>query len=85
MVFLLLVVLDCIKVYSPVCMLQDFRKGAIYRRMRHYSRAFERSQRRVAKLEQEQIANDTNLASVQSSLAKVNCFYSQILDSELGN
>ncbi|TDL25907.1 BRE1-domain-containing protein [Rickenella mellea] len=54
--------------------LEHFRKGAIFRRMRHYSRQLERSQQSVAELERIKNVREADLAAVDSC-------WTQLVDS----
>lgn len=51
--------------------LQLFRKEAIFRRMRYYSRENERSQTRIAELERRKITCEAGLAAMSACWAQV--------------
>ena len=51
---------------------QLFRKEAIFRRMRHYSRENERSQARIAELERTKRACEAGLAALNACWTQVN-------------
>lgn len=57
--------------YSPTELLQRFRKEAIYRRMKHYSRAYERSEARVAELERQKNTCEAGLAALEACWTQV--------------
>lgn len=50
---------------------QLFRKEAIFRRMRHYSREYERSQDRIAELERRKSTCEAGLAAMTACWGQV--------------
>jgi E3 ubiquitin-protein ligase BRE1 len=69
---------DCISFFSPkpvltqfVAPIQQFRKEAIFRRMRHYSRENERSLARISELEHLKSTYEASLAVVGACWTQV--------------
>ncbi|ETW80592.1 hypothetical protein HETIRDRAFT_320490 [Heterobasidion irregulare TC 32-1] len=52
--------------------LEQFRKEAIFRRMRHYSRENQRSQVRIAELEHRKTSYEASLAAIEACWSQVN-------------
>lgn len=50
-----------------------FRKDAIYRRMKYYSREYERSEARVAELERRRNSCEAGLAALEACWTQVRC------------
>lgn len=58
---------------------QLFRKEAIYRRMKHYSKENERSQARIEELEQRKSTCEAGLAAISACWAQVGIPHSSCL------
>jgi E3 ubiquitin-protein ligase BRE1 len=68
--------IESILVVIPFLCSQHFRKDAIFRRMRHYSRENERSQVRIAQLEQRKSTCEAGLVAIAACWEQVRCLIS---------